>query len=287
MKKKIILTAVSILVLFMMTACPSPPSIMGNEPIFIGGHFLTDHIYNGGEYIDSYYSDGTYEAIDRSWNDDSGEWEQSDGERGTYEYDTSKNLMTRYPTEIWNRDGNEEWQVYTEWLSVNNPEIELQDYYETYNLYFTGNGAYSAYNINADGNWEYIFYVYYEETENGVDNIFEFEESRVYTLNGTEFNYFQENSIKNYEDSALYPNYQREWGGDVTRLAPTDIEWKKGKTVTFYYTETVNRSRNWDTTNSVWNDYNDWTYTDIRSATFTHMSDFILEVSAQSMKSLE
>lgn len=286
MKKKLIFITLAILTLILVTACPTPPSIMGTEPIVIGGHFLTDQIIENGGWIDSFFADGTYEVMGRDWDDTADEWVQSYGARGTYEYDGATCVMTRTATERWDWDDSETWIVLADYYADNEPDVSSWSLVDAYNVYYTSNGAFAVYIAGAGNIWEYEYKSTMKETSGGVERTNEYVESKKFTIAPTEINFLRENSRKEYDDTALQANYQREWGGDIHRLAPTGIEWKSGKTVTFYYTEMVNRERDWDWDAGEWEAYDDWTYNDMRSITLTHMGDYLLGTTAQSMKSL-
>ena len=284
MKKKLTFIVLAILTLILITACPSPPSIMGTEPIVIGGHFLTDQIIENGGWIDKFFPDGTYEVIGQDWDDATEKWVQTYGARGTYEYDAATCVMSRTATERWDWDGSETWIVLADYYRDEEPDVTAWSLMDTYLQYYTSIGGYAVFTAGAGNVWEYTYQSTLKETSGGVERTDIYKVSRRYTITGTEINFFQENSGKGFDDTALQANYQREWGGDIYRLAPTGIEWKSGKTVTFYYTEMVNRARNWDWDAGDWGAYSDWLWNDMRSRTLTHMGDFLLETTAQSMK---
>ena len=283
MKKIIAILSVTVVILGFMASCALLPSTIGNEVLVVNKHFLTDQIFYNGEWVSSYLPDGSFEYTQRSWDYDNDEWEQIGGARGTYEYDNSTKILTRTYTERYNFQGEEGWVALADYYA-DHPDVTSWSMVDTLPQLFTANGSYTIYVLNTDGEWEYTYNNTWTETTAAGESSQIFNQSSKYIITATEFSFFQENSQKSFDDSAAIANYQREWGGDTLRLAPEGSEWKMGETVTFYYTETVNRNRNWDYSNEVWNDWNDWTYTDIRNVTCTHMGDYMILATAQTMK---
>ncbi|HAK45327.1 MAG TPA: hypothetical protein DCO79_05340 [Spirochaeta sp.] len=287
MKKIHVILIVLVVVVITIAACALPPAIMGVEVVVINGHFLTDQIINTGGWIDKYYADGSYEVLGHDWDDTNEEWVQSYGARGTYEYNSDTHTMTRTATERWEWRDGDGWITLSTYYTEEEPEVTAWSLVDSYNQYFTTNGSYTVYNLNTDGTWEFVYLSVLTETSGGVEQTDSFKTSQKYTIDGDEIRYFQENSGKDFEDIDMVVDYRREWAGDLNRLAPDGIEWKKGKTVTFWYTETLDRGQYWNDGADALGDWEDWTYINIHNKTFTHMGDFMLEVSEDSEKSLK
>ncbi|HAK45328.1 MAG TPA: hypothetical protein DCO79_05345 [Spirochaeta sp.] len=285
MKKKLTIILSSAVLLFLLTACPSPPAIMGTEPLLLGGHFLFEQVYNDGRNIYTYNPDGTYEHIGKEWDETEEAWVQAYGSRGTYEYDNSNYMMILTSTERWGWGEEDAWNT----VADNYTDAEGLDSYsvtEYETTYFTTNGKYTAYLAQSDGSWKSESGYSHKESWDGDAQEYYNKSVRTWEIGSSEIMYTQNNFDKEWEETDTRDTYLTERGGTVRQTAPSGDEWKVGKTVTFYYGNDVNKTRRWDWELDEWQD---WEYNengDTWTRTFVHLGDLILEVDVDSSKNL-
>ena len=105
-----------------------------------------------------------------------------------------------------------------------------------------------------------------------------------FSIDSNDLLYNQEDTRKFWGSTDETITYRREWGGPVEKLAPTGTSWKKGETVTFYYTRTVDRAQDYDWNTDLLGDWEEWANNSMRAITLVHMGDFMLEVDSMSSK---
>ncbi|MBI9106146.1 MAG: hypothetical protein JEZ04_05325 [Spirochaetales bacterium] len=286
MKKQLIIITALVFLVF-LTACPvSPPAIMGDEPLVWDGHFISDEVFDSGAWVDTYRADGSYEVVRKEWDSTTEAWVQSWGARGTYTYDSETFLMTRTATEHWGWGDSDDWVVLADFYAEQE-DVTAWSIIDSFTVYITSNGMYAVYKAAAVADtWEYKWNYEHKETSGGIEEIYLDSSVKTYKITGTEFMLSQLNTTKFHDAEIAITTGEREKGGSVYRLAPTGVTWQKGNTVTFWYTELVNRDRRYDWEADAMGEWRDWTYNDIRSQTMIHMGDFILEVDADSTKNL-
>ena len=281
MKKNVLITFAALVLLIFFTSCPSPPAIMGSDSLMFNGRFLSQQIYNTGRDIYTFNTDGSYEHIGKHWNADTEAWEQDFGSRGTYEYNSDTYLMTLNNIEAWNWNDSNDW--YT--IANNYTDAEDLDSYSVINymtVYFTVNGMYTAYPLQADGSWGSESGYSHKESWGGVAEEYFSKSIRKWTISATEIMYTQDNQQKDWDDTTAISDYQREYGGTVRQTAPQGESWKAGATVTFYYGNDVNRDKVWE--GDALSEWRDYSGTDTSNRTFVHLGDLILEVDFASSK---
>lgn len=285
MKKHFTIISAVIVLLVLFTACPSPPGIMGTEPLILGGHFLFEQVYDTGRNIYTYNADGTYVHIGNEWNDTLDKWEQTYGSKGTYLYDSSTYLMTWTCTERWGWGDVDDWYVIADNYE-NDDDILSWSVTEYSTTYFTNNGKYNAYMAQPGGSW--VSESGYSHKEKRSNGDFEYcnKYTTVYEISSSEIMYSETQINKEWEDTTEEEALRRERGGGVRKMAPTDVEWKAGKTVTFYYGNDTNRWRDYDWDAKIWGDWQDSADGYTWTRTFVHLGDLILEVSVSSSKNL-
>lgn len=288
MKKKLTIVLLSIALLLLLTSCPQPPEIMGDRVLMMGDHFMFDQTYDRGWQVWYLNSDGSYERFGQSWDETSGKYVQDWGTKGSYTYDKNACLLTIFPAQGlgWG-DVADEYADIAALYTEDAPEIDDWTMTRTFNYYFTDYGMYEAYMAQPDGSWVFSEKYSSKETEDGTETEYYNDSTRSYTLSSSEFKYSELDVFKEREETVETNDSRHREEGKVRRTAPTDTEWKAGKTVTFFYGPETR----------VWEDWNDiteeWDITDDQSdagetwsKTFVHLGDYMLKVDATSSKNL-
>ncbi len=285
MKRKSVIILTSIILLILLTSCPSPPGIMGGKPLMFGDHFMFDQFYDTGRDVYYFNSDGTYEHIGKEWNSTTEAWEQTSGSIGTYTYDKDAYLMTLTNEQKWDWGDGEGYVDLSEEVESES-DLSSRSVTDTYTWYITDNGLYNAYLVQSDGSWKCESAYTHTDNWSGDEYGYHDKSVRIWEISGNEIMYSMVNSFRDDLDAAFQATYQKEYGGNVRRLAPTDVVWEAGETVTFYYGNDVNRDRRWDEVAGEWGGWIDNSNGDTWTRTFVHLGDLMLEVDIDSAKDL-
>ncbi len=287
MKRKTFIILTALVLLLLLTSCPSPPSIMGGRVLMMGDHFMFDQFYDYGYQAWYLNSDGTYERIGKDWDAAADEYVQQWGTKGTYTYDKQTCLLTISPAEGWGWGGDEEYAVIADLYEEQAPEIDSWTMTRSFSYYFTDNGMYEAYMAQPDGSWTYTEFYSSKETEDGTETEYNDWYTRTYDISSTELKYTELNTYKDRDDTTVTNEERYREEGMVRRMAPTDIEWKAGEVVTFYYGPETRVEEVWNSTTDAWDIT--WDGSDSTSnwdRTFVHLGDFVLRVESASSKDL-
>lgn len=285
MKKHLTILLTAAVLLLVMTACPSPPDIMGGRALTFGDHFMFDQTYEWSNRIWHLNSDGSYERRGLSWDTATNAYVQDWGSKGTYTYDNKTCLLVISPTHGWDWDGSGDYVDIAALYKEDAPEIESWTMTRSFTFYFTDNGMYDAYMVQTDGSWEFGEIYSSKNTEEGVETEYYDKRIRTYTISSTEMKKSYDYIEKSRADTQEVAEYRERESGMVRRMAPTDIEWKAGKTVTFYYGRDIDTEESWNSTTEEWDlDSDNSDTTDTRTRTLVNLGNLILEVDSASSK---